>query len=298
MSQFAKRALFAAGYYTRALRRDRFPGVAVLCYHSVRAGGQEAPPFAQLHVTAAQLAAHCRWLAAACHPISLDDLRRARFGGGGLPDRPVLVTFDDGYRSVLTRALPVLERFGVPAAVFACTGPIARQHRLWYDALADHAGAEAVERAKALPHAEWRQLTAVEEPADVSDPHGPMTESELRTLAAHPLIEVGGHTVRHPILAQAPLAVQRAEVGECRTTLESWLGRPVRAFAYPNGLPGRDFTGDTVGLVGEAGYDLGFTTEGAFSRTGDPPLTLPRFVMLDSVTDSELAHRLTHSWRT
>src|ERR1039457_4106629 len=104
-----KAMLLRTGHYRRRLAAASFPGVVVLCYHAVRpdAAPSGRYPFEQLHVRASEFAAHCELIARSCTPISLDDLRRALLRGTSLPPRPVLVTFDDGYRSVATIAAPI-----------------------------------------------------------------------------------------------------------------------------------------------------------------------------------------------
>src|SRR4051812_27480066 len=99
----AKHALFALGHHYRALSHIRFPGVAVLAYHGVRPDAWTADQiaFSALHVRERELDAHCRLIADTCTPITLTQYLDA-LRGAPLPDRPVLVTFDDGYRSVLT----------------------------------------------------------------------------------------------------------------------------------------------------------------------------------------------------
>ena len=145
-----KRMLLATQQYRRVLGRTVLPGVAVLGYHGLRPDGlgPGAVPFENLHVTASTFEAHCRLLRDTCHPISLDDWRAARSGGNPLPARPVLITFDDGYRSVATIAAPALKRYGLPAVVFACSEPIANRRLLWFDAVASRAGEAAVDAWK------------------------------------------------------------------------------------------------------------------------------------------------------
>ncbi len=100
-----KQSASAAGWYRRRLSRDTFPGVAVLCYHGVLpARPTGTMPFEGLHVTAADLNEHCAVIRDTCHPISLDEWRGALAGRGALPARPILLTFDDGYRNVYTTA--------------------------------------------------------------------------------------------------------------------------------------------------------------------------------------------------
>ncbi|HET7875190.1 MAG TPA: polysaccharide deacetylase family protein [Methylomirabilota bacterium] len=294
-----KRSLLGAGHYPRRLRRDAFPGVAVLCYHGVRSEvtASDAVAFDGLHVMTGELEAHCRLVRETCHPISLEQWRRALTGGPPLPARPVLFTFDDGYRSVLTLARPILVRYGIPAVAFVCSDPAERRELLWYDALARARGEAEVERAKTLPFERWVDVAqAVRSAASHDDPQAPLSPSEIQALARFPF-EIGAHTAAHVILARASLDQQRVQIASNKAALESWTGRPVRAFAYPNGRPGEDYTAEAVRLVAEAGFDSGFTTQHGFAAVSEHPLERPRFVMLAGVSAAELAHRLAYSWR-
>ena len=67
-------------------------------------------------------------------------------------------------------------------------------------------------------------------------------------------IEIGCHTVSHPILATLGAEQQRSEVTRARDRIAAEIHRPVRLFAYPNGGT-RDFTADTVGILKESGFD-------------------------------------------
>jgi peptidoglycan/xylan/chitin deacetylase (PgdA/CDA1 family) len=299
-SRIVKRALLESGHYRRRLRRDSFPGVAVLCYHGIRADGWPAGTmtFEGLHVRSRELAAHCRLIRETCHPISLGQWHRARAGGTALPSRPVLFTFDDGYRTAFTMARPILERYAIPAVMLICSDPVAQRRLFWYDAMARARGEAEVQRAKTLPFDEWKALDntwsrAVED----KDPNAPMTPTEIRALAATPGIEIGGHTAAHPILARGNLEQQRCEITRNKKCLEDWIGRPVTAFAYPNGRPAHDYTAETIALVKASGYETAFTTWSGFATAREDPLECPRFLMLAGISAAELAHRLCYSWR-
>ena len=120
--------------------------------------------------------------------------------------------------------------------------------------------------------------------------------SELAALASLDGIEIGGHTARHPILARASACQQRVEIEENLRSIESWTGRKVRAFAYPNGRPGVDYTEETGIILREAGVEIAFTTRQRFSAEYEPPLERSRFLVLDDLSEAELAHRLAYSW--
>lgn len=297
VARVVKRGLLASGHYRRKLARERFPGVAVLCYHAVRSddAAEGSMAFEGLHVRASELDAHCRLIRESCDPIRLSDWLAAE---GALPRKPVLVTFDDGYRSVFTHAKPILERYEIPAVVFVTTRPAIERQRFWYDRMATELGESAVDDAKSCSHDEWsRRLGDL--PAGAladGDPHAPMTVEDLRSLAQHPLFELGGHTSSHPILARAGVDVQRREIEGNRQELESVTGVRARAFAYPNGRPGIDYSEESIRLVNEAGYEVAFNTRPGFSSPSESRWERSRLLMLAGIEGAELGHRFAYSW--
>lgn len=295
----AKRVLFDAGHYARALAERRFPGIAVLCYHAVLPAGHSRAdiPFAQLHVDADRFAAHCALIAAHCHPVSLAQAEAIWRREVESPLRPVLVTFDDGHHALRDLALPALRQHAVPATIFVCTAPVASGTSFWFDAMARAAGESAVEAAKALAYDDWRaRCEATGTPSPAGDLLAPLSAADIATLAAEPLVTLGAHTMTHPILAHAPRSVQRDEIVGSLAAVQAWTGRVATAFAYPNGRPGLDYTADTLALLRDAGVTTAFTTGAAWATPDEPPLERSRFVMLDSVDAAELAHRLCYAW--
>lgn len=288
----AKRALYATGATSRRLAHIAFPGVAVLGYHGVRRDGRVVMPFAGLHVTATEFEAHCRLVKATCQPVSLETWLAAEAGGQPLPPRPVLLTFDDGYRSVFELARPILEHHQIPAVVFAVSQVSAGGRLTWYDALARERDEAAVEALKSATAAAWRAAVATAPPAAPDDPCALLSPAEIRELAASGLIEIGGHTAHHPILARLSETEQYDEIATDRQALREWTATEVRAFAYPNGRPGLDYDAETVAAVARAGYRVAFTTRHGFARAGEPPLERSRFLMLAGLGPAELAHRL------
>lgn len=293
-----KRALYASHVYRRRLRARPYPGAAVLAYHALRRDSTPADsmPFQQLHVSVSRFEEQCAVLRELCHPLTFDEWNRVASGEIDVPERAALVTFDDGYKTVLTDALPILEKYQIPAIVFLCTQPIEHGRAFWFDSMAAHAGEEAVEDVKARPWSEWRALTAQYERAVPTGALAPLTIDDVRTLAVHPLITIGSHTATHPLLSQAPLDVQHEELERSKAALESWIGRPVTAFAYPNGRPRVDYTGDTVRALAACGFRHGFAVGHRFARYEMSRFEQQRFLMLDGLNGVELAHCLAWSW--
>lgn len=293
-----KAGLLDVGWYGRRLEKDVFPGVVVLCYHGLRPSNADDQriPFANLHVVADWFDAHCRMIAETCHPIDLETFCRARSGAGPLPDRPVVITFDDGYRSVFEIARPILLKHKLPAAIFVCSDPVRQQRLFWFDAVARAHGEAAVADARALPDEGWRRVAnACAAQAAPDDPLAPMTVDQVRQLADEGFT-IGVHTASHAPLNTGSVEIQRHEMESCRDSLGSWTRRPIDSLAYPWGTPHVDYESATVATAEALGFTAGFTTHPDFARPTEPALERSRFVVLASVPPAELAHRMAYAW--
>jgi peptidoglycan/xylan/chitin deacetylase (PgdA/CDA1 family) len=116
----------------------------------------------------------------------------------------------------------------------------------------------------------------------------PMVRSTHRTLSANEvvclgeggLVEVGAHTLTHPILSALPAAVQQAEILGSKTQLEEILGRRVTSFAYPYGYRS-DYAAQTVSLVREAGFARACSAFPDMVWRGSDVFQLPRVAVFD-----------------
>jgi peptidoglycan/xylan/chitin deacetylase (PgdA/CDA1 family) len=163
------------------------------------------------------------------------------------PGRRVALCFDDGFEGVLKFALPVLDRHGFRATVFACTGWLGRRPS-W-----DHL--DEYHRAAAGCGRSVRLMT-----------HGQLAELHARGW------EIGAHTVTHPDLRRLSTEAARAEIVGSRLALEAALGAPVTAFAYPYGYADRLL----AGLVVEAGFTVAVGTRLGHACHHTNRLLLPR----------------------
>ncbi|MGB5714567.1 MAG: polysaccharide deacetylase family protein [Waterburya sp.] len=103
--------------------------------------------------------------------------------------------------------------------------------------------------------------------------HRPMTIAELSEIERGGIIDLGGHTVSHPLLSEQSLGLQREEIQQSKLNLEKLLNHPVHSFAYPFGA----YSPETLPLVEEAGFNYACSTlETTVWRKSDRYL-LPRF---------------------
>jgi peptidoglycan/xylan/chitin deacetylase (PgdA/CDA1 family) len=223
---------------------------------------------------------------------------------GRLPPRAVCVTFDDGYRSVHDLALPVLKEFGLPATVFVTSGFL-DGGTMWNDRIITAvqsltaeqldmsqfglgmlplqsvddrkaASARLTEKAKYLPPTERTRLVEHLE-AQVGVPaRGLMLTPDMVVSLDRSGVEIGAHTVTHPILTSLDCNSARAEIVGSKEFLEALLGKPVPMFAYPNGKVGVDYDASHISILRDNGFSAAFTTAiGAITRTQDR-FQLPR----------------------
>jgi peptidoglycan/xylan/chitin deacetylase (PgdA/CDA1 family) len=107
-----------------------------------------------------------------------------------------------------------------------------------------------------------------------------MTHDELRSLASTTGMDVGAHTITHPLLASLDRDEQWGEIQGSRQFLEKLLDDSVTLFSYPYGGPDA-LSAVTTGLVQKAGYALACTVTGGIARADAHPLLLPRNVVGD-----------------
>ena len=125
----------------------------------------------------------------------------------------------------------------------------------------------------------------------------PLSRPELLELTRDRLVEVGSHTLSHPVLSALSLEEQHREISESKATLEAVLGRPVVHFAYPYGSSA-DYTSETVALVREAGFEGACSNFAGTVGAGKKVdwYQLPRF-LVRNWTGEEFARRLARWFR-
>jgi peptidoglycan/xylan/chitin deacetylase (PgdA/CDA1 family) len=241
--------------------------LAVLAYHDV----QDVDAFRR----------QMDYVRATMRPVTVDAVVEAQRGGLPLPPRAVLITFDDGDRTVHERAVPILRERGMPAVAFVITGVIGTELPTWFHETAElvRRGATLSGRSPGAPDAVVRSLKRVpdEERRRVIEElrasvgqavsQRQLLPSELREMEAAG-IAIGNHTHTHPCLDRCGDAAVVEELTRAHDALAGWLGRPPRVFAYPNG----NGDGRAEAVLDRLGYQAAFLFD---HRIGPIPATNP-----------------------
>ena len=227
--------------------------LAILMYHRI-----EEIPSNAVHVTnfvkprqfAEQLMALRDW---GYTSVRIGDWLAYRDHGKPLPLRPVILTFDDGYRSTIDIAWPVLRAHAFDAMTFLVAGQIGGTNA-W----------DPTERPSPL-----------------------LSASDVLALQREGMT-FGSHTRTHRPLTRLPLAVVEEELGASRRDLEELLGEPVSTIAYPFNNQNRVIRQ----VARRVGYVAGMRGTGRMNRRGTDPLALRRIRVDYRMSVGDLRWRL------
>ena len=300
--------LHKAGALRAVMELRRFtpaPVLTILTYHHVADADPRSPFDPNIaDATPVQFRRQMEALARYGTPIGIDELLRA-VDGAPLPKNPVMVTFDDGYRSCHDVALPILRAVGVRATFFVSTSFISERRIYWWERIAllisqtrratatlrypvpltlelgdptvagklnslikDTRGLDVERFLGELADAlgvEWNAPLETRYADDLI-----MTWDQVRALARAGM-DVESHGRRHRVLQTLDEAGLRDELTGSREDIEAQLGRPVRAVAYPVGRRVASVQRIRRALQA-AGYQIGMSNSSGVNRWWPPAL--------------------------
>jgi peptidoglycan/xylan/chitin deacetylase (PgdA/CDA1 family) len=227
--------------------------IPVLCYHRI-----EEPPLDHErdanYVTPELFASHMQTLAARGYTgVAIRDVVAWQRGATVHPQKPIAITFDDAYESVVTDGLPVLEALGWKATIYAVAGEIG--------------GTNA-----------W----------DSSAPTAQLMDADQLRHAHAAGHEVGSHTHQHVRVRGLASARVRDELTRSRDTLESVLCVNVTSFAFPYG----SHDAASLQAVHDAGYESACTLKRWWNGRHANPLRLGRIGIGGPMSTHELQAKL------
>lgn len=259
----------------------------ILYYHRVN---DDNDPYSDA-ISTGLFEKHVRYLARHYKVVRLGEMMK-RLTEGDCPELLVAITFDDGYADNYWNALPVLQRYGVPATIFLTTGGLDSGEPLWFERLADavrkgsrdyidleldiprrfwmRTPAERVEANRRMfallrtlkngERLEWlpRILQALGATEEGARGNGMLSWEQVRSMNAAG-IDFGGHTVTHPFLSKLTPQEAAWEVTECKRRIEEEIQQRTDYFAYPNGRE-EDIAAENKDALRAAGYRAALTT--------------------------------------
>lgn len=217
--------------------------------------------------------------------VRLEALVRSAFRGRW----PVEITFDDGDRSVVENALPLLLRYDLSATLFVCPGLVDSGLPFWWDIVRSAStsqlppdlrevalsGVDPVTHLKRVADVERRQVLSSLD-VDLTSLPRSVNRAELRTWLDAGM-KVGNHTWDHPCLDQCTDSEQVQQVRNAHDWLVDFSGEHPTTFAYPNG----DWAQAAEDELTRLGYGEAFLFDHRVGRPSQHPLRQSR-LRLDS----------------
>jgi len=300
----AVRRLIAGTPLVDLLLRGSRNKLRILMYHGVAPGSLTPQAFsAQLEFLKHRFESY--WVSEI--PELLDSPARR-----GKP--PIVLTFDDGLKNNLTYAAPLLSRHGIKATFYLVGDLLDGNRMLWNHEMrcrlmlaADSDLPSGIGPFSAEPERRWIEIRSfVETVKAMDDPrrlalldavrsalpepsYQPWMLEQFEIMTAReasglpPEIEVGSHTLSHPILVRLAAHEARREIQDSRRAIESATGREVTSFCYPDGQKSpRD-----VELAREV-YCAAVSVDEGLVRRGDDLFTLKRIPAADNLHDFKM----------
>jgi peptidoglycan/xylan/chitin deacetylase (PgdA/CDA1 family) len=244
-------------------------GFGILVYHRVaeRTPGMPEP---SMNVTPAAFQRQIAGLRSAGYQIwPLERVQEHCQANMPLPPRVVVITFDDGHRSVFTGAWPVLRELQVPATIFLNTA--------------------FLDATTPFPFDRWANLAHGRVSGDACLP---LTIQQCREMAASGLIELGAHTHTHADFRGRAQAFDD-DLKQCVAELRERFGIERPSFAFPFGRRAAGYVDDDLLAAAKAcGVSCALTTECGLIQLGDNPFGWGRFNVYDWDTPRTIAARL------
>jgi peptidoglycan/xylan/chitin deacetylase (PgdA/CDA1 family) len=219
--------------------------IPILMYHSISNPEQASKAFRPFTLSPALFAQHLAYLREHGYtPICVSEYiaMRQRQAWQDLPERPIMLTFDDGFADFFREALPLLQRYRFPATLYIATSFVNGTSR-WLQRSGEGS----------------RQMLTWEQVSE----------------SAASGIECGAHSHHHMQLDTLPYCQARAEVYDSKQLLEEYSGKTVQSFAYPHGYHSKAIKQ----IVREAGFTSACTVKFCMSTRESDVFALPRLFM-------------------
>ncbi len=226
--------------------------IPILMYHSISDNSSSRDK--QYCLSTEVFEEHLSYLAQ-CHYTSLTVTQLVNTmvrGGDGLPPRPVVLTFDDGYADFYTNVFPALQRHSFRATLYIPTAFIGGTCS-WLKQRSE----------RVLSMITWEQLAEV----------------------CASGIECGSHSHTHASLDMVPPSIARDEIVRSKEQLEEHLRQEILSFAYPYGY----YTKRVKQIVQESGYTSACAVKNAVSSLQDDPYSLARLAITKDTQMDDLA---------
>lgn len=213
--------------------------------------------------------------------IGLNDYLDAVHNKKHLPNKAVVITFDDGHVSNYA-LLPIIRRMQIPVTIFLCSSIVGTHRHFWFrhsteikpqvEALKKIPNEQRLERLRQYGFAQEQEYDEIQA----------LSKEQIEEMT--PWVNFQSHTCFHPILPQSDYTTAENEIKDSKQQLEETFGLTINALSYPNG----DYSERDIYLAQTAGYECGVTADSGYNDMKTDLFRLKRFSVNDAKNTTEL----------
>lgn len=198
-----------------------------------------------------------------------------------LNEKVAIITMDDGWQNNL-KLLEIIRKYKVYTTIFITTKSVEEGNFWWeyaYRRNIDHTqNKNELNKIKQLNEKEFKEKVEELKSSLILE-RSALTKEQVIRISEEEFVEIGSHTVSHPILTNISSREQTREMLDSKVILESWINKKISYFSYPNG----NYSDQLTLLAKECGYELCFTTDAAFIDLNNvSKLSIPRRCINDN----------------
>ena len=249
------------GIFQLLMEKNSHPRYVIMFHGISKSKVSKVPADIQPHLDIREFSEIIEWLNENFDFLNPDQLLNTNKPG-------ILLTFDDGFNNNFTNVLPVIEKYEIPAIFFITTQHVAKPN-------------EWLHFAKTKIHRLQKEHNSIHSKDNISDWFDGISIKNLKEMADSSIIEIGSHTISHPLLTETSADQIENELVLSRTFLEGIIKKPVKYFAYPSG----NYNSLVISKVREAGYEAAFGID-KINHLGHPIYEIPRI----GIYSSELSY--------
>lgn len=208
------------------------------------------------------------------------------------------ITFDDGHKSFYEIVFPLLKKHQIPVSLYVSPLMCKEGKNFWFQEIQGYdedvfrniiieqnATKKFTRKGSSLGYMLknldieniWKTIEIYKTKTNTpSKPACNLSIKQLDELHKSGLVDIGAHTLNHPILKNESDEVANNEISSSVFQLQDLLQNEVKYFAYPNGNPGFDFGEREITILKKCGIRLAFSTENNIIKQNNNPLAVPR----------------------
>lgn len=213
--------------------------------------------------------------------IGLNDYLDAVRNGKRLPNKALVITFDDGHVSNYA-LLPIIKRMQIPITIFLCSSIVGTHRHFWFrhsteikpqvETLKKNLNGQRLETLRQYGFAQEQEYDEIQA----------LSKEQIEEMT--PWVNFQSHTCFHPILPQSDYTTAEKEIKDSKQQLEETFGLTINALSYPNG----DYSERDIYLAQTAGYECGVTVDSGYNGIKSNLFRLKRFSVNDAENTTEL----------